>query len=526
MHITSTTLVAALLLAATGTGDRPPSPGRVPSGLAAVAPDPASAALPRFALFGWVSPPLEFATAQRYEELATAGFNTTVLAWQDSGTVAANLARLEYCRPLGVRCLLLDSELNQVVYSDTTTWALVDTIAARYRDDPAFLGWYLGDEPQADEFERNAGYFALLRARDPAHPAWNNLLGRQAFPSRDAWLTYTRDYVSAVGPVVLCNDQYDFLVTGDRGQLVENVAGLAAIARENGLPFWGIVLLVQHGEFRAVTPGMLRWQVAQWLSYGARGIGYFTYWTPAPDPQWNWQPAMITYDGSRTPFYADVAALNARLLPLGEQLAGLHWLLTEHAGSLPPGGTPFAPDSLLESVEGRASIGVFADSAGSPYALVASADSSAARVVTLTLAGHGRRAWRWRDGGGWDELTVGEDRRVALALAPGDFALLRFSGSCDALGSGRCSLRLSLGPNPAGGAVRFSLSGASGATRLEVLDLAGRRVWSRAFAGGSAALEWRGERDSGGHAVPGVYFARLEDERGVLVRRLSWLGGR
>ncbi len=525
MQRTQCVVLAALLVAGTGAGDRPAAAGRIGAPSAATAPNPASAALPRFALFGWVSPPKAYASAERYAELAAAGFDVTVLAWEDSGRVADNLDRLAWTRPLGVRNLLYDADLLHVE-ADTTAVEWADSVASRYRDDPAFLGYYLGDEPARDEFARNAMFFRLLRERDPNHPSWNNLRGRAAFATRDQWLDYTRDYVARVRPVVLCNDQYDFLRTGDAHQLVENVAGLAAVARENGLPFWGIVLLVEHGSFRAVDAGLLRWQVAQWLSYGARGIGVFTYWTPAPDPQWNWQPAMITHDGVRTWRYDMVKALNARLRPLGGELAGLQWLETEQAGDVPPGGTAFAPDPVVEAVEGRAAIGTFADSAGAPYLFVANHDSSAARTVTLVLGGAGRRAWRWRDAGGWEGLDVGGDRRVALALDAGDFALLRLSGGLDGATSGLGSLRLEAAPNPAAGAVTFSLWGADGATRLEVLDLAGRRVWSRTYDGGSATTRWSGERDDGGRAKPGVYFARVEDAHGALVRRVSWLGGR
>jgi len=527
MKNTECCVVALLLLATTGAGDRPAIAGRVAGAGAASAAsaNPASATLPRFTLFGWVSPPKAFASAERYAELAEAGFNVTVLAWEDSGRVEDNRERLEWTRTLGVRNLLFDADLAKLE-SGPGFEAWADTVVARYRDDPAFLGYYLGDEPELSEFGRNARLFRLLRDRDPVHPAWNNLRGRLAFASRDEWLQYTRAYVDSVQPSVLCNDQYDFMRTGDQNQLVENVAGLAAVARENGLPFWGIVLLVEHGAFREVTEPMLRWQLAQWLSYGARGIGYFTYWTPAPDPNYDWQPAMITHDGVRTPHYDRVKALNARLRPLGEALANQQWLATEYSGFVPGGGTAFAPDSILEAVEGRAAIGTFADSAASPWLFVANSDSASARTITLTLAGHGRRAWRWRDAGGWDELGVGADRRVPLALEAGDFALLRLSGSCDGAVAGACTLRMAAAPNPANGAVTFSLSGANGPTRLEVLDLSGRRVWSRTFDGGSTVVRWDGARDGGGRAVPGVYFARAEDARGVLVRRLSWLGGR
>ena len=52
-----------------------------------------------------------------------------------------------------------------------------------------------------------------------------------------------------------------------------------------------------------------------------------TYWTPPPAPVANWKPAMIEWGtGQRTANYNMVAALDARLKPLGERLAGFWWV--------------------------------------------------------------------------------------------------------------------------------------------------------------------------------------------------------
>ena len=57
---------------------------------------------------------------------------------------------------------------------------------------------------------------------------------------------------------------------------------------------------------------------------------------------------MIRYGtGERTPHYDQVRTLNLRVKPLGETLAGLAWLTTEHAGGTPIGGTTFSADSLV-----------------------------------------------------------------------------------------------------------------------------------------------------------------------------------
>lgn len=513
------------VLAGTAAGDRPAAPGRVTSPVSSTVAVPA--ALPRFALFGWVSPPESLATAERYAELAGAGFNVVMPAWNDSGGEAANRRRLELARPLGLRCLLVDVDLDHYRPGTPSSDFWVDTVVARYAGDPAFLGYYLGDEPPAGEWPRIREWFDALRQRDSWHPSYNNLAGRMAFASRSEWVSYVTHYLDTVHPAVLCGDQYDFLETGDRNQLVECAATLTALARERGIPCWGIVQLVQHAEYRAITPGLLRWQVGQWLAYGARGIGYFTYWTPAPDARWNWRPAMIAYDGTRAPLYDDVRALNASTAIVGDALAGMMWLECEQVGSVSPGGTPFAPDDAIAAVEGRATLGTFLDELERTNVLVVNADSAAARTVTLTLAGAGRRAWALHEGGAWNEVAVSASGRCALALQPGAFTLLRLSDLADSLVSGHAAPRLSLGPNPARGRVVFSVSAMSRGARLEVLDLSGRRVWSCDFPeGGSAAPAWAGERDGGGRVPPGVYVARVEDRHGVTARRVSWLGER
>src|SRR5262245_626084 len=373
-----------MLATATAAGDR--SPGVAPVLPARTSSHPGTASLPPFALFGWVSPPTDFTSAERYAELADAGLNVTVLAWQDPGTKFENAKRLEFTRPVGVRNLLLDLRLDQVHEDQPASMAVLDSIVATYRDDPAFLGYYLGDEPRIDEFPRIAESFRRLRARDPGHPGWDNLAGRFGFGTRDAWIAYLRAYASQIQPAVLSTDHYDHHVDGDRGQFIENVAGTAQVAREYGLPFWGIVLVIKHRDFRDVDDGLLRWQVAQWVSYGARGIGYFTYWTPAPDTSEHWDEGMIRYNGERGSHYDQVRTLNLRLKPMGEAISGLAWLSTEHGGGTPIGGTAFAPDSLVERLEGRATLGTFADAQGAPYLFLVNRDSSATQTLALELA--------------------------------------------------------------------------------------------------------------------------------------------
>ena len=259
-------------------------------------------AIPRFATVRLGEPAAPSPrTDARIAELAGAGLNVALPAWNDSGTRSRdNLARLDLARRARHALPGVGRAASTRVVTlgiDTAAGgALLDSIVADYRDaarrssaatsatSPARArSPLLGARPRA------------LRARDPAHPAWNNLLGRAAFASRAALgalhAGLRRDRCT---PPCCATTTTTSTLAGDRGQFVENAAGARAHGARGGLPFWSIVLLVAaravpRAHRRASCAGRPR----MLLAYGARGIGYFTYWTPAPDPAWNWQPAMI-----------------------------------------------------------------------------------------------------------------------------------------------------------------------------------------------------------------------------------------
>jgi hypothetical protein len=488
--------------------------------------------LPKFALFGWVSPPADSTNAARIGELAGAGLNLTMPPWEDLGRTADNLFRLDLDAANGIRGLVFDERFERFLTLDVNSpqgGALLDSIVSTYKDHPGFAGYYLGDEPPADQFELLGKLHRALRQRDPEHPAWNDLTTYYAFATREEWLSNMRAYLDSTGAAVLCDNEYDFQNSGDRGHFVDNAATLATLARERGIPFWAIVQLIAHLEYRPLSDAELRWQVSTLLAYGARGIGYFTYWTPAQNPIFNWQEGMIGWDGLRTHWYATVATLNEKVLPVGAILADLTRLATKHAGSVPIGAVGFTPDPWVLEVTGRAMLGEFADSTGMRYLVVVNPDSASARTIDLTFPFTGSVERFDEVSGLWyAPASGGLDSRgfaLALDLDAGEFALLRLTGEWNTLPSSR-GPALRLAPNPANGRVTLAIGNVGARGRIEILDAGGRRVWSRSLASGSSAHEWRGERDQGGAARAGLYFVRTEDVRGVTVARLTWLGAR
>ena len=522
--------VGVLTLVVASAGDRAPRTGRVIAGPAS-AQRVAASALPAFARFGWVSPPVDSTTPARIAELVGGGLNLLLPAWADSGEVSDNLNRLDLAAANGARCLIWDRRFEQFMTLDVNSpegGALLDQIVGTYRTHAGFAGYYLGHEPDPSIFSLLGKLHAALRARDPDHPAYNNLLSSVGVHGWSNWSPYVHAYLDSTGAQVLSYDEYDFLESGDQGVYVQDLAGAHAMAREYGIPFWVIALVTQHGPYRALGDGEVRWQGSMALAYAAGGVGWFTYWTPPPDPVWNWQYGLITWDGARTHWYDLLAAFDPRLGAAGEVLARLTWLATQHAGSVPAGGTAFTPSGWIASVEGRAALGMFADSLGGRYVLLASSDSAAARTIAVTFPGARGIERLADDGRSWSALDTTHAAagvRIALDLPAGDFALLRVLGPGEPLRTG-AGPGLRVQPNPASGQVRFDLAAVHGPARLEILDAGGRHVWGRDLSPGSSSVTWDGAREGGGPAPAGLYFARAEDQGGVTALRLTWLGAK
>src|SRR5206468_7533231 len=144
-------------------------------------------------------------------EIGAAGLNLMLPAFEDSGRAADNRARLALARAEGLRCIVWDRRFDRLDPATPRGAALLDSIVADYRDDPAFFGYYLGDEPPIASFPRLAAVYAALRARDPVHTAWNNLSGRPGFATRDQQAEQHRQFLELTGARILSNDCYDFV---------------------------------------------------------------------------------------------------------------------------------------------------------------------------------------------------------------------------------------------------------------------------------------------------------------------------
>ena len=364
-------------------------------------------ALPDFLISFWVDPivpqaqfPLEYA------RLALANY-TAVMGGFGATTPGAVAAQVAACAGAGLLCIPSSCE------SAAAPGGSGSCIGVGLNDS-ALLGYQLWDEPQAADFPAVAAWMASVRQRTAPRALLRfvNLLPNYAnFPG--SYEEYLAAFVAAAQPDLLSFDHYPLFPgtamapTGNvsmEGYRL-NLASVRAASAAAGIGFVNFLGAMPFNGRPDFTEAQLRWQAYSSLAYGAKGVLYFCYWSPVGAP-FAWGNAIMTPRAlpgqapvySEGPHFAQVARLNARLLPLGRLLlraASVAVGLAQGNGSLVP--PPFA---------------------GSPIAGLASAIPDLGFAALLGLFSG---AW----GGGQQQAVVLHNQDVGaplllrLQLAPG-----------------------------------------------------------------------------------------------------------
>jgi hypothetical protein len=179
------------------------------------------------------------------------------------------------------------------------------------------------------------------------------------------------------------------------------------------------MLAMPHGPYRDPTEAELAWQVFHALAFGARGISYFTYWTPPMGGEWNNRHGLIE-GGKRTLHYHQVARVNGKARAIAAELRGFESLSVADSMGDTGLGFPVGPIAGIDG--GIFTAGFFRDGDGSLAALLVNRDYRYGARAKLQLSPDtpapeifDDEASRWRAAGD-----------LSLLVAPGDAALLRW----------------------------------------------------------------------------------------------------
>ena len=148
----------------------PPPPLSQPSGQ-----PPPAAAWPFIVTF-WCGPPLPLFTDARAAEIAAAGFNVVGAPCEGAITSELNRRALDVASRHGLAMWLAEPRVNPY-YGLAPDWeARLDEAVAEYRDHPALGGYFLIDEPSAEQFADLGKVVARLQAADGRRVPYINLL--------------------------------------------------------------------------------------------------------------------------------------------------------------------------------------------------------------------------------------------------------------------------------------------------------------------------------------------------------------
>ena len=365
----------------------------------------------------WWPPPPEKTSVQRYRQIAEAGFNF-VIGGNGVSNDAENTQALKAASANGIRFLLRDSKLHRTIdygvygasrasapeaqtpsvmqylleqaesepasrrtskpneqdtpYSAAGTTE--DELRLRIRElldlfgnSPALAGLNLYDEPSSRLFGILALARQALQRHAPEELPYINVWPSYASSSALGTATYEgylERYMSRVHPPILCFDHYPLLSGGGiTADYFYNWATIRKFSLKYGVPSWVFIQSVgfdpSYSGFqdrRRPNEAEIRWQVNVSLAYGAKGIQYFTYWTPdvPRDAPIQFGEALVSLNGRRTALYDYAKKVNRCLRVVGKAVLPLVSESVVHAREerLPWGADPFKADGYVSSVSG------------------------------------------------------------------------------------------------------------------------------------------------------------------------------
>lgn len=399
-------------------------------------PRPTLLAGPEYPIGFWWPPPPAETTTDRYAEIARAGF-TFVTGGNGVVDMPINAAMLAAADANGLLAIPQDTRMNSLasVPSDERT-ATVRAVLSDYGAYDSFAGLLLYDEPNTAAFPDLAAASGLIRRLAPRVLPYINLFPTYATTGQlgaASYWDYLQQFLTAVDPSFLSFDHYALLASGGvRGDYFFNWSQIRRASVQAGIPSWVFILSVDMpGIYRSPTAAELLWQVNVSLSYGGKGIQYFTYWTPN-DPAFG--ESLIAKDGTEGPLYGLVQRLNRTYLsPVGRQLLPLVSELVVHANEspLPSGTVGFAPDEFVSAVSGAA---VILSRFRHPQPdrtdrllLVANRSYDAAAQVSLTFGDGVERVFEFAPAGSTYRPVPLSGATTTVALDPGAARLFRLA---------------------------------------------------------------------------------------------------
>lgn len=291
----------------------------------------------QFPTIAWVGITYSKLTIENFQRMKEAGININCSRYPnlDSMQIALDLS-LE----VGIKTLIDCPEL----VNNT-----IETVN-RFKDHPANAGYFLKDEPSANQLSYYSNLAKLIESIDNSRFCYINLL--PTYSGSDVYGTstyneYIQRYVKEIPLKILSFDHYPIVGTNVRFDWYYNLEIIKEVSTNSNIPFWAFALTTAHNSYPITNINQLRLQVYSNLAYGAKGVQYFTYQTPTNN---DYHMGPIEVDGSKTVVYEYIKTLNEEIHTLSPIFSNSKVLKVSHYGDkIPEGTTPFisAPSNII-----------------------------------------------------------------------------------------------------------------------------------------------------------------------------------
>ena len=387
-------------------------------------PAAAASAEPSFITTFWCGPPLAEFDDLRAAAIAAAGFTVVGPPCEGEMNAGANQRALDVAARHGLKLWIADPRFNEHARANPNWESAVADAAATYKDHAAFGGYFVTDEPSADQYDDLAAIVGRLRQVDRRGLIYLNLLADylpRGFGT-STYEEYVERFITTVRPSILSYDYYPFLVGGDRPSFFRNLALVRNLAQKHDLPFMLILLAMPHGNYRDPTEAELSWQALHALAFGARGISYFAYWTPVNveyADTFKFRHGLIE-GGQPTEHYFEAGRVNRAARSIARQLGLFRSVSVADAHGEIAAPPPIGPIASLDG--GAVTAGFFESNAGQRAVLLVNRDYRQPVTVRVRLNPGETRPQRFL--AATDQWSDGD---TTFRLAPGGAQLLRWS---------------------------------------------------------------------------------------------------
>jgi len=302
---------------------------------------------------------------------------------KDAGFTVAGFVpteALDDVHSAGLKAIVYDDTLSAMIRGaipgsapDKSMVDRLTKVVAETAEHPATLGYFLTDEPSGNMFHTLGAIVDLLEEKAPGKLPYISYFPSYA-DAKALGETRFSDYVSnafVVAKSWFFSDCFYALYQDgvQRSGYWYDLSARREAALAAGRPVLQTVLCTAHFRYAEPTEATLRWQVYTGLTYGAKGVQYFTFLNAY---QGNYRLAPLDGFGRKTPTYDMVRRINEGLHRLGPVVSRLTSSRVYFVGQSPEGQPGADQTSLVQSFQNPfdALVGEFSDTERNTYVMI------------------------------------------------------------------------------------------------------------------------------------------------------------